>query len=169
MRRAARRRALSYVEVLMSLMIIATSVAASLRALAGYSMGRRISEERAVAIELANQLMSDINALPFTDPSGGSTIGVDSGETASNRSTFDDLDDFNGWSQCPPRDRTNAQMTTYASYCQQVVVAYDTTIPPPGSTSWLANTFKLITVKILKDDKVLTTLVTVRSNNNATK
>ena len=31
-----------------------------------------------------------------------------------------------------------------------------------------AGTFKRITVKILRDEKVLATLITVRSNNNAT-
>src|SRR5262249_18715974 len=85
------RRGLSYVEVVMSLMIISIAVASSLQAFGSYAVGRRAFEERAVAIELANQLMAEINRLPFSDPSGGNTIGIDSGESASDRSTFDDI------------------------------------------------------------------------------
>jgi hypothetical protein len=162
-----RRPALSYVEVLMSLMLIATAVAASLRALGSYAMGRQAFEERAIAIELANQLMAEINQLPFADPAGGNTIALDSGENASNRATFDDIDDYNGYDQSPPRDRSNTSLTHYTGFQQQVTVAFDTTIPAPGSGTWTAGTFKKITVKILKNGKPLVTLVTVRSRNNA--
>lgn len=161
-----RRRALSYVEVVVSLAVIATSVAATLRAFGSYAVGRRAFEERAVAIELANQLMAEINQLPFAE-TGGGAIGLDAGELSSNRSTFDDIDDYHNWNASPPRDRSNAALTQYEGYRQEVKVALDTAIPDPPGGTWAAGTFKRITVRILKDGKVLATLVTVRANHNA--
>ena len=160
------RLGLSSVEVVVSRAIIATSVAASLRAFGSYAMGRRAFEERAVAIELANQLMAEINQLPFAEP-GSNTLGLDAGEIASNRSTFDDIDDYHNWDASPPRDRTNAPMTQYEGYRRKVEVVFDTSVPNPPGGAWAAGTFKRITVRVSKDGKVLATLVTLRSKNNA--
>jgi hypothetical protein len=160
------RRALSYVEVVVSMAIIATSVAASLRAFGSYSIGRRAFEERAVAMELANQLMAEINQLPYEE-AGSNTIGIDASESTSNRSTFDDIDDYHNWDVSPPRNRANTSLTQYDGYRQAVQVAYETTIPSPPGGTWAAGAFKRITVKVYKDGKLLATLVTVRSRNNA--
>ncbi len=50
-------------------------------------------------MELASQLVAEINVLPFADPSGSTHIGLEAGEITGNRTTFDDIDDFNNWSQ----------------------------------------------------------------------
>jgi hypothetical protein len=146
--------------------IIATSVAASLRAFGSYAAGRRNFEERAVAIELANQLMADIIQLPFAE-AGATAIGIDASELSSSRATFDDIDDYHNWNVSPPRDRSNAQMTGFEDYRQEVQVVLDTTIPNPSGGTWTAGTFKRITVKVSRNAKLLATLVTVRSRNNA--
>ncbi len=160
------RQALSYIEVVVSMAIIATSIAASLRAFGSYAAGRRVFEERAVAIELANQLMAEINQLPFAE-AGSTTIGLDAGELASSRSTFDDIDDYHNWDVSPPRDRANTTLTQFNGYRSTVSVAFDSSIPSPPGGTWTAGTFKKITVRIYKDSRLLTELVTIRSKNDA--
>jgi MSHA pilin protein MshD len=48
---------------------------------------------------IGEELMEEIKARRFDESTSRpwSTIGVDGGETPSNKSTFDDIDDFNGW------------------------------------------------------------------------
>lgn len=169
MRLRTRRRGFSYIEVTLSLVILSTAIAASLRGLGAYAQARRTWQEKAIAIELAAHLMAEINQLPFGEPSGATTIGVDAGENASNPTHFDDIDDYNGCNFSPPKDRLNKDKTDFAGYRQKVTVEYDNTIPAGPAGAWTANTFKKITVRILKGDRVLSTLVAVRSKNNASK
>jgi len=160
------RRALTLIEVVVSLVILAVAVTAGLQALGSFATGSRIWQERSTAIELANTLMAEIDALPFADPAGGSTIGVDSGESATDRSTFDDIDDYDGWDASPPKDKTNATMTGYDGYRQQVSVAFDNTLATFTGAALTANTFKKITVTISKDSRVLAQLTTIRAKQS---
>ncbi len=46
---------------------------------------------------LAEALMDEILALPYTDPQGDTTIGPDAGER--NRNEFDNIDDYHGFNE----------------------------------------------------------------------
>jgi len=54
----------------------------------------------------------------------GSTIGVDSGEIATNKTTFNDIDDFNGWTESPPKDPTMNSLGNFLNYSRSVSVFY---------------------------------------------
>jgi type II secretory pathway pseudopilin PulG len=154
---------MTYIEVLVCLVIIGTSVAASMRAFGSFAIGRRIWEETAIAGELAHQLMVEINALPYSEPSGGNTIGLE-GESSTDKRTFDDIDDFNNWTETPPRDHTNTVMPEFDGYSRRVSVAF--TNWSPSGVSFSTGTFKKITVVVTKDGRELARLVTLRSRNN---
>lgn len=169
-----RQRALTYVEVLISLVILATAVAASVGAYGSFAGGSRAWGERSTAAELANRLMSQVFTLPYADPSVSDpcamhTIGVDSGENAANRTTFDDLDDFNGWNVTPPRDTANAEQAEYTGYREQVTVAFDTSLATATGTSISAWGAKSIRVTVYKDDRALAELVTIRTCHDANR
>ncbi len=55
---------------------------------------------------------------------GTATLGPDSGETAADKTTFDDLDDFNGWTESPPQDPTMQSLTALTGYTRSVTVSY---------------------------------------------
>jgi hypothetical protein len=136
------------------------------QALGSYAAGSLAWQERSVASELANALMSEIDSLPYCDPSGANVIARETGESADDRSTFDDVDDYDGWDVSPPRDRTNTAMTAYDGYRQQVTVAFDTSLATNTGVALTAGTFKKITVTILKDDKPLAQLITIRAKQS---
>ncbi|MEQ8837987.1 MAG: hypothetical protein RID07_14365, partial [Lacipirellulaceae bacterium] len=46
---------------------------------------------------LAEQLLAEAVALAYEDPDGGSGRGVNAGENPTDRTTFDDVDDFDNW------------------------------------------------------------------------
>lgn len=160
-------RALTLVEVVLSMVILGIAISAGVQALGSFAAGSLAWRERNTAGELANALMAEIDSLPFCDPSGSNTIARESGESADDRSTFDDIDDYDGWDVSPPRDKTNAALTIYDGYRQQVAVAFDTSLATKTGVALTANTFKKITVTILKDDKVLSQLITIRAKQCA--
>ncbi len=62
---------------------------------------------------------SDINSVTCTLESG---FGTDAGET--NRDAYDDVDDFHGIDDSPPRDATGVERAGYANFRVQVTVSY---------------------------------------------
>lgn len=162
----AGRRGLTLVEVTVSLIILGVAITAGVRTLGSFATGSRAWQERSIALELANALMTQIATLPFSDLDGGGLIGRDAGEQAHDRSRFDDIDDYHGWDASPPKDAANEDMTDFAGFRQQVTVAYDDSFGEHVGGGLAADTFKEITVTISKDDKVLARLVTVRARRS---
>jgi hypothetical protein len=161
------RRGMTYVEVVVSLIILSTAMVASLQAFGIYAMGSRDWGERARALELANQLMAEINALPFEDPMGSVGIGLESGEIAGDRTTFNDIDDYHGWDESPPTNRNGIALQAYAGYRRTVSVTSDNSLAAATGLSLPADAFKKIVVRVFKDEKELARLVTVRSRHDA--
>jgi len=85
----SRRYALSLVEALFAAIILTVVVAAVSQALLAGQMQSYDAAHRARAIELAEALMEEIVRLPYEDPDSDGELS---------RATFDDLDDFDGYS-----------------------------------------------------------------------
>jgi len=143
-------RGITYVEVLVSAVILGAAVAGGLQALGHFAHGSASWEARSIANELAADLMAQIDALPFEDPSGSAGIGVESGEVSGDRSTFDDVDDFHGWTASPPRNRANQELTAYGDFRTAVEVAYDDTVISPLGVTVPAGSIKRITVTVCR-------------------
>jgi len=56
--------------------------------------------------------------------SGGSALGIDTGETAADKQTFNDIDDFNGWTEAGVRGPTMAALPEFDDFRRQATVAY---------------------------------------------
>lgn len=89
-------------------------------------------EQITSATQLSAQLMEEIclrkwDSLTPRPPvyiAGKSTLGPDPGETASDKRTFDDIDDFTGWTESPPRDPMMNPLPLFAAYTRTVTVSY---------------------------------------------
>jgi len=97
---------LSLVEVVISIVIIGVMMVAALRTVAGVALGRRLDGDRYVGRMLGEQLMAEILSKAYQDPcSSESSLGPGGDEQATgNRSLFDDVDDYAGWTESPPAD-----------------------------------------------------------------
>lgn len=74
---------------------------------------------------LAEQLVAEVVSQAYEDPEEpGGAIGTESGELSTQRDTWDDVDDYNGSSQQPPRSRDGTSMTQYAGWTRAVVVTW---------------------------------------------
>lgn len=90
------------------------------------------AERVAVATQLATALMEELRMRRFDEASpvppraiaNPGALGVDSGESAADKTTFDDVDDFNAWSEAVPSDPLGRPLTAFTGYSRTVVVRY---------------------------------------------
>jgi type II secretory pathway pseudopilin PulG len=107
--RRARRAAFTLVEALVSMTITATAGAALLLGIASAVQTTQTVVDQSVALGLAEQLMDEIALSRYAEPGLGpfqSTLGPETGEAiGTNRLAWDDIDDYHGLDEQPPRDR----------------------------------------------------------------
>lgn len=119
------------IEILLSLaiLVLAIPVLASL-----FPWGMRQpaeARERSQAVFLAQELLEEIltqkwdeNATPPGKTNSPSTIGLDAGEVASDRTTFDDLDDYDNVVDNPMHDSQGTTLAAFPLFWSQVQVDY---------------------------------------------
>jgi type II secretory pathway pseudopilin PulG len=108
-RRARERIGFTLVEALVSMSITATAGAALLLGIASALQTTEAVIDQTLALGLAEQLMDEMALLPYCEPGAGAfqtALGPEAGEsTTINRLLYDDLDDYHGLVEQPPRDR----------------------------------------------------------------
>lgn len=155
-----RSRGFTLVESVMGVVLVSLVLVSGLEAAKMITLTRRLTIERIQGRQLAEALMAEILRLPYTDPNTPSlVIGLDAGETAGDRTTFNDVDDFNGYSQTPVKDRSNAALMSDSRWKWQVVVeSVDPAAPGGATVATTATGLKRVTVTVTLADKTVFTL-----------
>lgn len=91
-------RAFTAIEALVAATVLAILTAAVSGALAAGRAQSQLARDTLSASFLAQSLMDEVMRLPFNDPLGYTTMGPDGAET---RSTFDNVDDYSGYTDGP--------------------------------------------------------------------
>src|SRR5215207_5086517 len=122
-RPAARRRArgFSLVEAMVSAGIVGVMLVASVNLLGSAAKTRVTDNNRRTALALAQQLISEIQPLPYKDDSlTGILFGPELGE--SGRGSFDDVDDYENYREKPPEERDGTVMAGYDGWQRKVKI-----------------------------------------------
>src|SRR5215211_4841495 len=133
--RSTIRRGLTLIEVVASTMIVGLMAVASLNALGAATKSANSIGNRAVAVGLADELMSEIAMQSYSDPGGSPVFGHESGESTSVRSAFDDVDDYHGWNASPPQYRDGTVIPDRTNWRQRVTVTYVTPTNPTTTSA----------------------------------
>ncbi len=131
------------VEAAFAVAITGVMLTASLTTFAAIARNRRVEAERRAAYPLAQQLMAEVLAGYFVDPGPAPVFGPETGEV---RATFNDVDDYNGWTETPPATRAGVALAGYAGWTRAVAVAY--VDPTTLAVSATATTLKRVTVTV---------------------
>lgn len=115
-----RRRGFSLVEVVISTMLVGLVLVTALKCTGSLIMARSNNADRVIANHLAQQLISEICGQPYQDESDSSGFGPE--EPTSNRSQFDDVDDYHLWSASPPQDRSGNPLIGRNQWQRSVVI-----------------------------------------------
>lgn len=152
-----RARGMTLVEVAVSTVIVGVMMTAALSAVAASAKERVAMANAATAQALGEALMSEIDAVPC----GSGMMAVALG--ASNRAAFDDVGDYSGLSDSPPKERDGTPISGVAGFSRSVSVTnVDPTTLGSGSPT---SGFRKVVVTVKHNNKPLATLWTIRSVN----
>lgn len=114
------------VEVLIASALVGVVLAGALDGMGGAARTWLAAGEAVDADALARQLLDEVLAQSYSEPdyedADAAPWGIDAGETAYDRGTFDDLDDYDDWSASPPVTRAGATIDGYSGWSRSVVV-----------------------------------------------
>lgn len=97
-------RGFTLVEAAISVAILGAVAVAIIRSVAASAAAHQANMDRLKARVLAEDLLGEIDAKEYSDPSGATTLGPDAGEVSGNsRAQFDDIDDYHGLTESPLR------------------------------------------------------------------
>lgn len=116
------RRAFTLVEAAVSIVIVGVMLVAALQTVAAAADARRRGAALSRADDLARVLLAEILAKPYQDLNGAPGFGPEAGETAVGPRLFDDVDDYNDFSQSEPTDAAGVRLAGYSGWSWRVAV-----------------------------------------------
>lgn len=153
------RRGVGLTEILVATVIVGMLMVASLDAIGMVARTQRVNSDRLTGPGLARDLLAEILTLPYTDPQNpGGAIGVDAGESSGTRSTFDDVDDYDGWTSSNGVARNGTTRSGYTGWSQAVTVTW---AERGTATPWSMydTNLKRVTVTVTSPAGVVTQLI----------
>lgn len=146
------RSGFTLVETAISLALVGMLLVAALNTVRISTRTQNQSTDRTIAGSLADELMSEILRQAYREPSGGFSIGLDSGESQTTRSTLDDVDDYNGLSESPPKKSDGTSLPDLTNWSRSVSVQW---VDPNSTltTSATATGQKRITITVSHNAK----------------
>ena len=116
------RHGLTLIEVLVSLILVSTVLLVSLSASANLFRDQSSERTSVRAHELAGIILDEISVRNFRDPDDDQVFGIEPSESVSDRTTFDDVDDYHGYVSTPPTYRDGPSIGNYSGWSFAVVV-----------------------------------------------
>ncbi|MCK4628114.1 MAG: hypothetical protein KAT56_03865 [Sedimentisphaerales bacterium] len=116
----------SYVEVLLSSVIISIILVSGLRLFGNLGRSQQVLLDQSSADFLALQMVEEIKQQFYEDPDGSPVFGREPTESVVDRNDFDDVDDYHNFSDYPPKRRTGAALSKYVDFTRTVSVRYVT-------------------------------------------
>ena len=144
------------VEVVVSSLLVGTVVVGALSMLGSSVHTQTVATELVDGPALADSLLAEIMSMPYEDPEdGGLANGINTGESNVSRLSFDDVDDYDGWSPTDVQDRLGNVMSEYTGWTRSATVVWADRLT--GNT-WLPNDtgLKRIEVTVVAPDGTVT-------------
>jgi len=111
------------VETTIATVIVATMIVMLLNTFGSLARGQQLTASRYSASCLAAHLMSEILQNLYQDPNNP-VFGPETGEAGTSRANFDDVDDYNGWTESPPQRSDGTPISGLAGWRRSVTVEY---------------------------------------------
>jgi prepilin-type N-terminal cleavage/methylation domain-containing protein len=158
----APRAAFSLIEVVAATLIVGIVMVAALDTLGAYIRGKQRVAVHSRASLLAQDLMSEILDRHYDEPDDPPLFGREAAESASDRSLYDDVDDYNGWSSSPPEYKDGTPMAALGDWERRVSVQR---IDADDLTTAVASDEGLlrITVEVIHEGDTIVSLTAIRA------
>ena len=157
-----RDRALSMIEVVVSIAIVGVMMVAALNAVGASRLGQQKTGDRGKGALLARQLMSEILRQHYVEPDDTPGFGRESSESGGDRAAYDDVDDYDAWTASPPENKDGSVIPDLNGWQRSVEVDWvspDDLNTPIGDDE----SVKRIIVTVSRDGVPLASLTAVRT------
>ncbi len=155
------RRAFSLVEAVIATAIVGGLLVAAMSGVGATARMRQVTVDSETGLRLAKDLLDEVLAKPYFDPSTSPDLGREAGE--SNRADYDDVDDYDGLVDEPPTAPDGTIITSQAGWRREVVVIWASRSDIETSVK-TDEGVKRVEVKIYRRDKPICTLVATRTS-----
>lgn len=153
---------MTLIECVGASLILAVIAVAAVRASAGAAAAQALSSRRVTATMLAESLLGEIERKAYIDPSTPTTLGRDAGESASDKTTFDDVDDYDGWNEAPPKDSKGNTIAGMTDWTSKVAVGWSD-MGPLAPDRFGDTGLKVITVWVYYKSQLVCELQSLRA------
>jgi len=146
------RRGISMAETVVATLLVGMVMVTTLQIVAPIVRSGTVMGDKMIATNLANEMIEEITTKLFTDPNvvDPDAIGINSGESASSRPDFDDIDDYDGWSSIPPAVSDMTPMANMGEWNRAVSVDH-VLVDDPSTTSLTNTGLKRIVVRVKRN------------------
>jgi len=158
------RYGFSLAEVSVSVLLTGILLVAALQSLGAAKRREADTLNRLIAQQLVGGMMNEILLQAYKEPETDQApmFGLEPGESTGNRSLFDDVDDYAGWTSSPPTDRSGAEIPGYAGWTCSVNVVWADPVTL-GNTASINTGLKKFTITATKNGQTLASIVGYRS------
>ncbi len=163
--RQPHRPAFSIVETVFSMLLVSGVVVAALGSVGAATTGRKHTDGRGRGQLLAESLMTEILAQAYQDSDGLQTFGLESGEAATDRKYFDDVDDYRAYTDSPPRLHDGTEIPGLSGWSRVVSVQRSDPLSP-NSIPTTESGLKRIKVTVKCNNMTVATLTGFKTNTD---
>jgi type II secretory pathway pseudopilin PulG len=153
---------MAMIEALVAMVIIGVMLAAAMRTVAASRVGQVWNSDRLKGHALAMDLMGEILDQAYVDPGALPLFGPEVSELLAGRSVYNDVDDYNGWSESPPAQRDGTLIPGLTGWKRQVDVAW-VTAADVTQTSLVETGIKRIVITVAKNGKTVAKVTALRT------
>ncbi|MBN1804201.1 MAG: prepilin-type N-terminal cleavage/methylation domain-containing protein [Sedimentisphaerales bacterium] len=149
------------IECLIAIFLIGVAIVALVASSASLTRVNAAGTELSTAEFLIEQIRELTDMVAVFDPEGGTYFGPEEGSP----SLYDDVDDFDNASFCPPITSDRQSLTDFAAYTQTVIVEkidesdFEQTLPDSSPSDYVR-----VTVSVLLNGNEITSARWIRAN-----
>jgi|GEM_PF-279491 len=160
------QHAFTLVESITSMVIVAIMLVAALNMVGSAARARTTHATQEQGPALASHLMTEILQTYYREPRTTEGWGLETDEVTGTRSAFDDVDDYDGWTESPPALKNGTPLTAYAGWKRTVQVQY-VYLKQPNLNIDYDMGLKRVTVTVTSSENKTTSLVALRAEDGA--
>ncbi|MCB9844947.1 MAG: hypothetical protein H6811_03025 [Phycisphaeraceae bacterium] len=149
-------RGFSMVEAVMAVVMTAIVIVGAMTTLGSVGRSRLVSLEQATARPLALELLAEIQNQPYGAPS----LGGVAPSLAGDRSAFDEVGDYRGWTSMPPETKSGGAMGDLARWSREVELSW---INADGTSALSETGLVRVTVRVKNNGRQVCSAMAVRA------
>ena len=161
------RRAFTMVETVLATLLVGTALISTLSLIGPVMRTTEHAEREIIAQRLADELINEIAAQAFVEPGLDiytDFLGPGDDESKTNRSGWDDVDDYHGWIGFPPKEKSGKTKASLNRWARQVKVEH-VLAKDLATLSVSATGVKRVTVQVVHNGTLLAEETIIRTSD----